>query len=274
MKNLFYVMMVFFILSCDKEDLTPSIIHDNLYAIQDDPTDPVKHRIYELYEKYDVSIYFNDTVGKYFVKNDIYGNPYYRYERLDYNWKFYSDNSSTVRYKYFYQTDPARQMISLDFTERFLKELSAPLRPYAIFLVDSVSFEEKDKGKDRLIFGTQFRIGMFAELPDLTRGYKDSLIDRTVRGLIGLKISNFKSDLIKFHAVCKTEWFNRRWRDDLGVDVGEGPFILTELRKQQLMAGTIWDAPWTEEQVEAARKSTREAMGSYGFIGGGYTAAQ
>lgn len=273
MKRLFYILIVLLVLSCEKEELTQRIIHENLYAIKDDPTDPVKHRIYELYEKYNVPIYFNDTVGKYFVKNDVNGNPYYRYEMLDYNWKFYSDNSNKVKYKYFYQTDPERQMISLEFTDRLLNEMSAPLRPYAIFLVDSVYYEEKDKGIKWLIMGSQFRLGMFAKLPDVTRLYQDSLIDQTVRGLISLKISNFQNELDKFHAVCKSEWYDREWKNDLGVDVGEGPFIFTELRKKQLMQGTIWDAPWTEEQVETARKSTREAIGSYGFVGGG-TASQ
>ena len=46
-------------IACSKEITLESRINlDELYVIQDDPDDPVKHRIYEIYETYGIPVYF------------------------------------------------------------------------------------------------------------------------------------------------------------------------------------------------------------------------
>ena len=55
-------------IACSKESTLESRINlDELYVIQDDPDDPVKHRIYEIYETYGIPVYFND-------REDIFEN--------------------------------------------------------------------------------------------------------------------------------------------------------------------------------------------------------
>ena len=55
-------------IACSKESTLESRINlDELYVIQDDPDDPVKHRIYEIYETYGIPVYFNDTMGNRFI---------------------------------------------------------------------------------------------------------------------------------------------------------------------------------------------------------------
>lgn len=45
-------------IACSKESTLESRINlDELYVIQDDPDDPVKHRIYEIYETYGYRIF-------------------------------------------------------------------------------------------------------------------------------------------------------------------------------------------------------------------------
>ena len=84
MRTIFYIVGCLLLLGCQKEDaLESKIDYVNLYEITDSPEDSVQHLRYELYKNYNVSVYFTDTVGKYFLKNDIYGNPVYRYELLD-----------------------------------------------------------------------------------------------------------------------------------------------------------------------------------------------
>lgn len=58
----------------------------NCMLLQDDPDDPVKHRIYEIYETYGIPVYFNDTIGRIFLKTDVHGQPVYQYEKLDLAW--------------------------------------------------------------------------------------------------------------------------------------------------------------------------------------------
>ena len=69
MKNVIYLILSFLILGCEKEnELTSKIELENLYEIKDDPTDPVKHRIYEIYSEYGVPVYFNDTMERFLSK--------------------------------------------------------------------------------------------------------------------------------------------------------------------------------------------------------------
>lgn len=268
MKKLLYFVIGLVFVSCSKEELDQPVIYENLYEIQDDPSDPVRHRIWQIYEKYGMPVYFNDTVGKYYVKDDIYGNPYYRYELLDLNWNFYSDNSQTVTYKNYYQTDPEQQMISLDFVEKLLEKISKPLQPYAMFLADSIAIMD-DKGGGYLLYKVQFRLVSVTGLHKKSEIAKDSLIDKLTRSLIELRMPKYLTYVNRFNSICKSGWYNSKWKD-LGIDdMGSfGTSIFTEQTKQYLMKGTQWDAPWTEEQVEEERDRIRNLIGAFGFVGG------
>ena len=71
MRTIFYIVGCLLLLGCQKEDaLESKIDYVNLYEITDSPEDSVQHLRYELYKNYNVSVYFTDTVGKYFLKND------------------------------------------------------------------------------------------------------------------------------------------------------------------------------------------------------------
>lgn len=59
MRNVIYLVFAFLILGCGNEDeLTSKIEIENLYGIQDDPSDPVKHRVFEMYSEYGIPVYF------------------------------------------------------------------------------------------------------------------------------------------------------------------------------------------------------------------------
>ena len=69
------------LLACQKEDgITPGTGFENLYTIQDDPNDSIQHKRYELYTTYGVPVFFNDTIGKVFVKTDVNGDSVFRYD--------------------------------------------------------------------------------------------------------------------------------------------------------------------------------------------------
>ena len=68
MRTIFYIVGCLLLLGCQKEDaLESKIDYVNLYEITDSPEDSVQHLRYELYKNYNVSVYFTDTVGKYFL---------------------------------------------------------------------------------------------------------------------------------------------------------------------------------------------------------------
>lgn len=269
MKKLFYVIIVFVLAACDKEELDQAVVYENLYTIQDDPSDPVKHRIYEIYEKYGLPVYFNDTIGKYYVKDDAGGNPYYRYELVDLNWNFYSDNSQGVKYKYFYQTDPARQMISLDFVEDLLENISKPLQPYVLFVADSITFKEKTK-IGYLNYAIRFRSVSLTSLHTKSEIQKDSLIHTLKKGLIQAKVSKYKSVINEFGSVSKTAWYGCKWKDDLGV---VAQWWWWSLLPEGGVEAAMRDFGISRAEAEAARVQIRQLIGPYGFVRGGKTAS-
>ena len=70
MRRFIYICFCLLMIACSKESTLESRINlDELYVIQDDPDDPVKHRIYEIYETYGIPVYFNDTIWMIFFEN-------------------------------------------------------------------------------------------------------------------------------------------------------------------------------------------------------------
>ena len=75
MRRFIYMCFCLLMIACSKESTLESRINlDELYVIQDDPDDPVKHRIYEIYETYGIPVYFNDTIGR--IKQTSMGNRF------------------------------------------------------------------------------------------------------------------------------------------------------------------------------------------------------
>ena len=62
--------------SCSKEDaIDKQTVLENVYTIEDDPNDPVQHKRYQIYQTYQVPVYFNDTISVKEIGTDWYGNP-------------------------------------------------------------------------------------------------------------------------------------------------------------------------------------------------------
>ena len=85
MRNLLLLlMMISGLWCCQKEDsITPELKLEDLYAVKNNASDPVQQRVYDIYDHYKVTVVFNDTVGKVFVKTDVYGDSVFTYERID-----------------------------------------------------------------------------------------------------------------------------------------------------------------------------------------------
>ena len=79
--------MLFF--ACKSEEsITPAVTFERDFAVVDNAADPVQHARYEIYKKYGVPVYFNDTVA-------VHGgtapadSASRRYETVDLNWTFF-----------------------------------------------------------------------------------------------------------------------------------------------------------------------------------------
>ncbi len=202
--------------SCQKEDALESRIdYFNLYEITDDPTDSIQHMRYELYKNYNVSVYFTDTVGKYLLKYDIYGEPVYEYELLDLNWEFSSNSSEDRKIEYRFLTDDDKKMNALHFVEKFVVNCVQSLRPLSMLLTDSLIVFEESKSEGELMQELHnFRTIAWGGVADLSEEEQNELIDETYRVLVKAKIQNYTSFITQFQLVSD-KYYNTSWPEPL-----------------------------------------------------------
>ena len=142
-KYLFYLILAFVWVSCEKEDtLEPKIDYFNLYTIAPDPNDSVQQLRYEIYTEYGIPVYFSDTVGKYPLTVNVYGDTVYEYELMDLNWEFTNSSEDSRSIEYIFLKDDTEKYNALLFAQKFLENSSPALRPLSMLLVDTLNIME------------------------------------------------------------------------------------------------------------------------------------
>ena len=142
-------MLALTLFACNKEDdlVAGKVDFSSPYVIENDPNDPIQQRRYEIYEKYGVPVFFNDTISTKFLRYDNYDNPVYQYETLDMNWNFTSHTAGDITYTYTYLVTPEEQNEALDFVETFLSIAGESMRPFCIFAV--AKLESKSESEEK-----------------------------------------------------------------------------------------------------------------------------
>lgn len=280
---------------CNKneENLTPTIIPEQFYVIQDNPSDSVQHLAYEIYREYGIPVFFKDTIGRTFVKTDVNGDSVFLYETIDLAWGFtgYADTKYTISY----MTDPAEQMKGLRIVEEFLARSSKVLHPFTFLIADSVisvnnANERKifSKGSFLLNFRTTFLSGGW-ENGNIS-GYASLLL----RSSIKTKIGKFPDDLANFNEVSDKNWYGGvGWSvlDPTVNNIIPNPYDLIGMGSWYNPLGTFTPQilldGWTGEQyfkgeepylgfppsfpyrdLLELRHNVRMKMGQFGFVNG------
>lgn len=289
MKNILLLLLgiVITIYGCDKSDeVKPELNLTNLYEIKDNVSDSIQHKVYELYKEYGVPVFFNDTIGKVFVKVDVNGDSVFHYEKLDPAWSY--TGYSNLDYDFQYMTDPNEQSMFLTMLEAFLKECGKSLYPYSVLVVNNYSTTDS---RDEVTWRSDGAYSVFYKLL-LVTGDKDTDLsekpDEIIRTIIEERITDYKDLLSAFQRVSKDYRGKRDW-SVLGVGKLSIPFEFTTLDPYwgfeivtkvenwydyPLYSGTscLTDTWWglrdfTEEVVELCRKSVRAEVGKFGFVG-------
>lgn len=142
MRNVIYFMFLFFFFTgCGKEDnLFPSKEDRNWFVITGDSDLPVDQAIYDLYKKWEIPVFYNDTIGREERGVDYNGNPIIYYRILNLNYSINGANN----------TDFVEKRISLVKSEedllagvRWVDEMLLPKMPKvfhqtSILLLDSL----------------------------------------------------------------------------------------------------------------------------------------
>lgn len=288
MKYILFLCLGVFItlLGCDKKDeVKPELKLENLYAMQDNASDSIQHKVYQIYKDYGVSVFFNDTVGKVFVKMDIKGDSVFHYELLDPAWTFTGYNE--LEYNYEYMIDPDEQSEFLSMLEVFLKKCSKTLYPFSVLVVNSYTTIDN---RDKVEIYEEGSYGVFYKLLLITGDKSTKLTDmpnELIRGIIEDRITDYKDLLSAFHRVSKDYRGVKDWAT-LGikklsipiqfetVDPWGNPVtkVYEDFAPYPLYGETscLNDNWWgfrdfTVEVVELCRKSVRAEIGKFGFVG-------
>lgn len=284
-----YILLAFLIAACQKEsEITPGIGYEHLYTIQDDPTDSIQHKRYELYTTYGVPVYFNDTIGKVFVKTDINGDSIFRYELLDMNWAFDNDNSTAVSYQVTRHKDPALMMKALRFTEVFLENSQPALYPYAIWLTEKC-YQLSSSGADPKPMVSRYRNLMFSWTDEMKEDEMLSTALAYRNDVVKLKVQNYTDELNAFNKISDEKDYDQAWSSlypneimPYWKEIDWYPAPLTEEWRQDgsfrntLIMGGNWTNPnfppygvgttWTDVEVDNYIVYCRGLVGAYGFV--------
>lgn len=143
MRNYILLILVCFLtIRCnsDENELTPSRADRDWFAIEDSD-DPVGHELYLLYEKYNLPVFVNDTIGQEDRGVDYYGNPIVYYYVLDMNYTVgapVTDNYLRSR-KYSLLQDVEDQLAGIAFLDNYLiPALPEGMYFNSILLLDSL----------------------------------------------------------------------------------------------------------------------------------------
>ena len=293
-KSVLYILWICLILACQKEKgITPATGFENLYTITDNPGDSIQHKRYELYQKYGVPVYFNDTIGQVFVKVDVNGDSVFRYETLDLNWAFSGTNSGSVTYQVTRLTDPELKMKALRFAETFLENCQTALYPYALWLTEKC-YQLSSAGVVEQELICRYRNLMFSQIESMKEEEMVKKVQTFRNEVVKLKVQNYDSELSAFNKLTDEKYYNVIWSSlypegkcpyymDRAVAWKPEPLqeewdsvgfakISLNFRKTVTQYGNKVESEdfplgiWTEEDIDKYTELCRERVGACGFV--------
>lgn len=281
-----FILFFFFLAGCQKEDnITDSIGFENLYTIEDNPADSIQHKRYEIYKTYGVPVYFNDTIGKVYIKTDIHGDSIFQYETLDLNWIFDGTNSGSVTYQVKRYQDATQKMQALHFTEIFLQTCQAALHPHALWLVEKCH-QLSSSGVQEKEMVSRYRNLLFAASHKIKNKDMTPKVVEYRNEVIKLKVQNYTSELNTFNKITNEKYYGVMWQElykneELPYYKSFGywyPYPLEEeweqdssFRKEMKKYGNStnpnWpEGLWSDAEVDEYILYCRKLVGSYGFV--------
>ena len=263
MRLLIIVFSLFVLISCNKEaQIVPSLEFDNVYEIKSDTDDPVKMRVYDIYKKYKIPVFFNDTIGQVFVMNDVKGNPIYHTERVNLEWSFFGYEKT--HYDYTYMSTNQEKLDALDIIEEFLTKSNAALHPFSSLVVKSARIMEQEVQRSQIVNGN-YLIGFRSILMsgNWSAATKLALPESMKRDMVLNKINNYPSDVAEFGAVSTALWYGRKSWNSLDNS------IPTTWQDANALVPT-WSgiSRYTAAELDQMRANARPVIGRFGFVRG------
>lgn len=288
MKRFTYLfMLIALLVACDdSEELKNSIDFSSPYVLEDSD-DPIQHRRYEIFQKYQVPVFFNDTISRSYAGDDYAGEPMYRYETLDLNWEFSSQSYGSILYEFQYLTTAEEQNRALDFAESFLSRATGAMRPFCILLTDTVTVvNASENTAEKPVYLSNFRTLVLSQMQDCSVEEIDSLSSDILRSMVTSRVLQNSNLVARFGSVSSTDhYYDRYWVDDGSNDglgcssswftIFNGIFQISpntcfnETNIEQVLSNP-YVSPYlpTREDYEEVRSEMLLEIGQFGFISG------
>lgn len=236
-------------LGCGDENIESELsYYENLWEIKDNPNDPVQHRAFEIYQKYGVPVFLNDTIGKIFVKINIHGDSVFRYETIDLNWNFSSESYSTP-YTHTYIKETDKCLVALDLAAKYLETIPAGIYPFSMLLTEKTVRPDMSGDVTSISFGIFFRTLL---LSNILKQNTDAKVEKYINKIMIDVILNKIEDnaISNFSKVSDSDNYGVKW-EKLEPNLPENfdPDILTD-----------------PDALEKDKKAVRNVLGKYGFV--------
>lgn len=292
MKNILYLLVPLLFLACKGEDtITSSLDYTDDFSITDSADDPVQHARFEIYKKYGVPVFFNDTIVAHNTGTDGQGREMKRYETVNLNWTFFG-YSQGITYTYDYLRSPEEQLRALRFVDSYLSTLSKPMRPFSVMIADTLTVTSANK-IERPIYYVGFRTLVLSQIKDITTSDSVKMqISKIVNSMVSDRVKADRTLCGRFADVSSQKgWYDMEWKKL--NETSPCPTTLRLLKKSYMFSpNALFDQPPyttfdhedivtlllkdfgtgaavnTEEEAIALRDSIITEIGTFGFIRG------
>lgn len=169
MRKLVLMYSMLFLYACfacsDNENLEPSGFDKDWFVIENDPGDPLKSLVYDIYVNKKVPVFYNDTIGWSIRGEGENGNPAKHYQILVPN---YSIDYMNTNYRFVVCRNNELILNAVRFLkERVLDRMPVEAMPKSYFLVDSVVFFDTEA--QNAYKGMMTTVcGRISEIPDMS----------------------------------------------------------------------------------------------------------
>lgn len=182
MRKLIYILLLGVLVACAKEDsLTPSEVKNWYVITPTENMDEVDDMIYRLYEKYNLAIFYKDTIGSEDRGwKDENGDTklYYEVLRLDYDMTEIANVQTKVTYNKVDATDPESKAAMLPLLELMDEKLLSWIDGVNVFIPAILIVQDMVKAKSPMYVYRGFGVLGFA-LNGYEQSNPDSLFQRT-----------------------------------------------------------------------------------------------
>lgn len=190
----------------DNENLKPSGFDKDWFVIENDPNDPLKSLVYDIYVNQKVPVFYNDTIGKSVREVDDNGNPVIHYQILV---PHYTIDGMNTTYRFVISRDDDVILNGVRFLkERVLDKMPTDALPKSYFLVDSISIYKYDYNiydyawsSEKVYKGMATTVcGKLSEIPDMTEIEMQELAAEVIAMDLGPYVfSNYSKELENFY---------------------------------------------------------------------------